>query len=105
MLECHRAPCSQAERAIATAVRPRRGVGVAGLPGGAIGSRRASPHFETPRQAAGGIPAHGNQRSSRDSGCCFDPANPRYSQGLAGTQALAEDMKLTEKLGQLHVKI
>jgi hypothetical protein len=27
---------------------------------------------------AGGIPAHGNQRSERDAGCRFDFANPDY---------------------------
>ena len=27
---------------------------------------------------AGGIPAHGNQRSKWDAGCRFDPPNPLY---------------------------
>ncbi len=27
---------------------------------------------------AGGIPAHGNQRSARDAGCRFDHPNPLY---------------------------
>jgi hypothetical protein len=31
-----------------------------------------------PENDAGGIPAHGNQRSEWDAGCRFDYANPEY---------------------------
>jgi hypothetical protein len=34
--------------------------------------------FSDLSQDAGGIPAHGNQRSAWDAGCRFDFANPDY---------------------------
>ncbi len=35
-------------------------------------------HLALMIKAAGGIPAHGNQRSEWDAGCRFDYANPDY---------------------------
>jgi hypothetical protein len=35
-------------------------------------------HLARQLKDAGGIPAHGNQRSAWDAGCRFDSANPDY---------------------------
>jgi hypothetical protein len=35
-------------------------------------------HLARMLKAAGGVPAHGNQRSAWDAGCRFDFANPEY---------------------------
>jgi hypothetical protein len=35
-------------------------------------------HMARMLKDAGGIPAHGNQRSEWDAGCRFDFANPQY---------------------------